>query len=1388
MEPRSRPSQELTASRLRFAIRLAAACALLVGLAMVQSPGLLVPDTKFDLAIAPGQFLSRATHLWDPLGAFGQLQNQAYGYLWPMGPFFLLGSVLDIPGWVIQRLWMALVMCVAMTGTVKLARVLGVRSEIACLVGGFAYALSPRMLTTLGPISIEAWPSALAPWVLVPLVVGSTRGSARRAAALAALAVAMVGGVNAAATFAVLPLGVLWLLTRTPGPRRRTLMLWWPVFTALGTLWWLVPLFVMGAYSPPFLDYIESAANTTFPTTLFDSLRGTSNWVPYVDSSSRAGNDLLRQFFLPINSSVVLFLGLAGILQRRNPHRLFLALGTVLGLVMVTFGHLGSVQGWLAGDLNALLDGALAPLRNVHKFDPILRLPLVLGLVFLVDSVREQLVRGAVRESNDTLRVSGLVHRVNLQVVIGTAILAVLGAALPAVAGRITPAGGLQEVPDYWTQAASWLDDEQGTTLLVPGSSFGDYVWGSPRDEPMQSLASSPWAVRNAVPLTPPGNIRMLDAVEERLSQGVGSDGLAAHLRRAGVSHLLVRNDLARSADVPDPVLVHQALADSAGLRRVATFGPDVGGEANLKGKGGVRVLVNGGWQNNYPAIEIFEVEGYGGQAVSSDHQPVVVGGPEDLLDLADLGILSNQPAMLAVDAPLEHDPQAPLVLTDGQRAVERNFGRVHDGASATLVPGEERRLGNPTRDYLLDDADRWSTYARIDGASAVTASSSMSDANAFGTLQRGQLPYAALDGDPATAWTSNYQAGEPAWWQVDFEGPREVRGVAVTAGPDQREVLVVRTAERTTTKITLNPGATRIIAVDDPAAGWLRIEDASGRFGNRSSVAEVGVLGLDVRRSLVLPATPVEWGNPDAIVLRAVLDGRTGCVEIDSALRCVIGREVSGEEQAAFRRALTLPLAEDFDARIAVRARPGTALDNLLLDEQPIGVSASSSANPDTRASVLAAFDGDLGTTWTAAFADLRPVLRMNWLGKRRVTGLELAAARDTAARLPEELTLIWPGGRRDVSVRGDGVVRFPAFRTDQLTIRVLEAEPATSLDFNSVASEVPVGIGELDVAGVPFLPIAVPAQARLYPCGSGPEVVVNGRTFQTSVTASPAQLFSGETVPAELCDVSEVGLTAGTNEIDVIGSDTFVPTSLVLTSGVDFDESTLAVGSVQDGPVKRVVVPDGAEAADGVVVLAENTNQGWSAVQAGRSLEAVVVDGWKQGWRLETADDVAVRFGPDRAYRWGLFGGLVTLVALMLIACLPAGRWPDPNEVKLKTRRASVLSVGVLAALGGGLVAGWLGALLGIAGCLVSQLVVRRVPETGRWLLAAIILPSGLAYALRPWGGQNGWAGSLEWPHYLVVVVCGAVLGWAGEGGFGLPAPLIRSLSRMPGLSTKR
>ena len=44
-----------------------------------------------------------------------------------------------------------------------------------------------------------------------------------------------------------------------------------------------------------------------------------------------------------------------------------------------------------------------------------------------------------------------------------------------------------------------------------------------------------------------------------------------------------------------------------------------MGGEAHLEEGDEGRILVNGGWQNDYPAIEIYDVAGDDGFAVSSD-------------------------------------------------------------------------------------------------------------------------------------------------------------------------------------------------------------------------------------------------------------------------------------------------------------------------------------------------------------------------------------------------------------------------------------------------------------------------------------------------------------------------------------------------------------------------------------------------------------------------------------------------------------------------------------------------------------------------------------------------------------------------------------------------
>ena len=261
--------------------RLMLGCLVLIALCFHQAPGKIVPDTKLDLTAGPGPFLARSLHLWDPQGAFGQLQNQAYGYLMPMGPFHWLLDTLTVPDWVTQRLWWSLVMCVAFLGVWKLCGALGYGAPWARFAAALFYALSPRMLGEVAITSIEVWPLAMAPWVLLPLVTPKARSGWWRVG-WSAVAFGLVGGVNAVATGATLILPALWLVTRRMDKSTLKVAVAWFGCVLAVSFWWLVPLAMLGRYSPPFLDWIENAAVTTSKASVFESFRGTSQWLNFL--------------------------------------------------------------------------------------------------------------------------------------------------------------------------------------------------------------------------------------------------------------------------------------------------------------------------------------------------------------------------------------------------------------------------------------------------------------------------------------------------------------------------------------------------------------------------------------------------------------------------------------------------------------------------------------------------------------------------------------------------------------------------------------------------------------------------------------------------------------------------------------------------------------------------------------------------------------------------------------------------------------------------------------------------------------------------------------------------------------------------------------------------
>jgi len=468
--------------------------------------------------------------------------------------------------------------------------------------------------------------------------------------------------------------------------------------TLLATCWWSVPLVLEAKYGVSFLPYTESAAVTTSVTSLSDVLRGTSNWISYLDVTGQPWWPLgfrIATWWVPtLLTGLVAAAGLAGLIIRvpqgpagvpegqagalaparpavRIAERRFLLLSVIAGVLIMGTAHVSSLGNPLEGALNSLINGAASPFRNLWKFDPMIRLPVAFGLAHLMATRWPS--RGLSRVLSYALcAVTGLA-------VAGVAALAYLsGLAMP---------GSFDAIPSYWTQAAGWINAHAGNqaVLVEPGAPFGQYLWGTPLDDVLSPLTSANFVRRDISDIGSAGNERLLETIDQRLSAGDGSAGLTGVLARMGVKYVVVRNDLDRSVlNGAWPARVHQALAESPGITRVAQFGTFVGSFAPDNAVSH--------FDAPYPPVEVYQVAG--AEPVATV-QPAagtlrVYGGPESLLTLGNenlLGRSGTRPVLINDDG--AGQPASGSVVSDALRRRTTGFGSIRASYSPTLTATE---------------------------------------------------------------------------------------------------------------------------------------------------------------------------------------------------------------------------------------------------------------------------------------------------------------------------------------------------------------------------------------------------------------------------------------------------------------------------------------------------------------------------------------------------------------------------------------------------------------------------------------------------------------------------------------------------------------------------
>ena len=126
-------------------------------------------------------------------------------------------------------------------------------------------------------------------------------------------------------------------------------------------------MLLLGRYSPPFLDWVESAQVSTSKATLPGAFRGTTQWVAWFKLPEPiwlAGWSVLSSPVGILLGWLLITIAVLGMLRADIPNRRFLIGASIGGLVLLTAGHTGALTPPWADGVQNFLDGVGAVAGN----------------------------------------------------------------------------------------------------------------------------------------------------------------------------------------------------------------------------------------------------------------------------------------------------------------------------------------------------------------------------------------------------------------------------------------------------------------------------------------------------------------------------------------------------------------------------------------------------------------------------------------------------------------------------------------------------------------------------------------------------------------------------------------------------------------------------------------------------------------------------------------------------------------------------------------------------------------------------------------------------------------------------------------------------------------
>ncbi|MET0205744.1 MAG: alpha-(1-_3)-arabinofuranosyltransferase family protein [Thermoleophilaceae bacterium] len=1353
-----------------------ALAALAFAIALLQRPGDSVADTKIDLHIDPVGFLAEVASVWSDSGGLGQVQAGQYsGYLFPMGPFFAVGDLVGLSPWLVQRLWLGLVLALAAWGTVRLLDAMLERDRGAAhLVAGLLVLFNPYVVVFANRTSVTLLGYAALPWLLL-IVQRGVRDPRRLwwAAAFALVLASTGGGVNAAVTGWIL-LGPLllaaWEAAFGPVTWRDvgTFALRAAPLAVLASLWWIVPVAAHARYGLNFLPFTEAPGSIWDTTSLSESLRLMGYWisylgvgygdtlVPYFDTSGTYLFDvpvIVATFAVP----ALTIAGLAFSLRwRYGPF--FLAL-LLLSLLVTAAGFPEGSPLRRAITFTYYRIEAVQFLRTTYKAAP-------LGAIAVAC-----LAGVAAAEAWQRLRARPPVLRAALA---GAGAVIVGLTALPLLEGRAPDEQVVYDVPSAWEAAAGELDRElppASRALVLPGQVFPFYDWGGTQDPILPALSDRPVTGRYIVPysdlhaadllFTVDGLVQQQRAIPGQLGPLLELLGVRAvvtgadddRTRSGSVDAVAAAGQLARDPALGTPEREYGAGQGAGGLPRVRRYDLPAAREAVRVERSGPGLVVDGS-ADALAALAAFDALPAGG--------PILYAGDADapaLREAADGG---------------------EVVVSDSNRRRVFISSRPTQNVGATLAADDPISRDGAVLNPFARRGTDGQTVALLDGAAWIRAPFSPQ----FAQFPE-HRPFAAFDGDPDTFWIAdrNLERGERRI-EIQFDEPRGVPYVDLL--PQRESQTRVAGVEIAGRPFEVTPGWNRLpLRLRGVTGLEVKIVGLTGPdepFRGPGALAEVRIPGVSVSESLRTPRlaeSALARRDLSRTALSYLFARTTGdnpyrrAPELDPDRGFVADgpRDVAalasepGDGESRIRRTIQAPAARAYrpDAWVSVAPdAPDSAIDRMLGAPVRFDSSGRYEGVPGRRA--LSAFDGRRDTAWIAPSRPPSGPPHVEWHTRAPATVREL-----TLSPLEGDGRVAAPGLVRLEGSSG----RSPRLRVgDDGTVAL--REPIRGRRFRLVivgarrAGAPAVGIAEILAPGIPAHSRRTGGAFRSS-CGALAVRAGTGAVAPLRVGGTLEQLDAGRPLRAEACG-ADLELPAGRALVET-RSDLFRADLLRLRSPADEGGHALPRGGgrvTHRGQSGRGSYENIKVEVDGPswLVLGESFNRGWAATCDGEDLgEPQPIDGYANGWRVGSAcRDVDIVFGPNRQAVWSYaISGVASLLMLGLLivrrpprrAALslpePEGRGlgPIPAGRAAAVGLAALVAGSCLFAVRAGVVIGPLVGLLLWRGVSIKILSLSAAAMTGLVVpaLYLILMPEDL-------GGFNSeYAVDLISAHWVTV-----------------------------------